>query len=126
MSDIPISPKHGLNPALVVCPCCGADEGVALMGRLKDDAEAPRRILDVGPCSRCTLEFEALKDKGFVLFVIADAGINGPPWPHYRGLHVITRDAASRLFRDVSLHHGCAFISETFAREIGLELPPRT
>lgn len=44
--SITLSEKHGLNPSLTSCPICGKETGgIALMGRLKDDAEAPMRCV---------------------------------------------------------------------------------
>lgn len=33
--SVRLSPKHGLNPSLVVCPICGEPISIALLGRLK-------------------------------------------------------------------------------------------
>ena len=44
--SITLSKKHGLNPSLTSCPICGKETGgIALMGRLKDDMEAPRHCI---------------------------------------------------------------------------------
>ena len=50
-----ISKKHGVNPAMMLCPICGGDSGLALLGRLKNDAKAPRRMVG-NPCDQC-IEF---------------------------------------------------------------------
>ncbi len=42
--SIELSPKHGLNPSLMKCLICGKDTSIALFGKLKDDAEAPKEI----------------------------------------------------------------------------------
>lgn len=53
-SGIKLSPQHGVNPALLACAICGADAGLALMGRLPQDAEAPKRINDGHTlCNEC-------------------------------------------------------------------------
>ena len=39
--SILLSPKHGANPSVARCICCGKDYGVALLGKLKNDEEAP-------------------------------------------------------------------------------------
>lgn len=70
-NSIPISPKHGLNPAMDVCCWCGQPKGVALMGRLKNDAEAPQKIVtSYDPCdtckkkwSNCVIVFEVTHNK---------------------------------------------------------------
>ena len=41
---ITISPKYGLNPSIVICPVCKKDTSLALFGRLKGDAEAPKTV----------------------------------------------------------------------------------
>ena len=42
---ITLSKKHGLNPSITVCPICGKEIGIALLGKLKGDEEAPRKII---------------------------------------------------------------------------------
>lgn len=42
--SIRLSPKHGFNPSIVICPVCGKDTSIALFGRLKGDTEAPKQI----------------------------------------------------------------------------------
>jgi hypothetical protein len=51
-----LSPKHGVNPTLVTCEICGGETNeLALLGRLPDDAEAPRHVSLAGArCAACT------------------------------------------------------------------------
>ena len=66
--NIEISPKHGVNPSVLHCMCCGKEYGVALLGKLKGDAEAPRDIMQ-GFCDDCL----RVIDRGGVLIVeVAD------------------------------------------------------
>lgn len=52
--SIRISQKHGVNPTMMKCFFCGEEKGIALLGRLKGDAEAPRSaFLDDKPCDKC-------------------------------------------------------------------------
>jgi hypothetical protein len=51
--DIKLSEKHGLNPSIAVCPICGKDVGVALFGELKDDEQAPKKVLANEICDEC-------------------------------------------------------------------------
>lgn len=53
--SIPISPKHGLNPTIPICFFCGKERSeIALLGKLPNDAEAPRyAIIDYEPCDEC-------------------------------------------------------------------------
>ena len=51
---IRLSKKHGVNPSLEVCFWCGEPMGVALLGKLKGDAEAPREICtSYEMCDKC-------------------------------------------------------------------------
>lgn len=51
---ITVSEKHGLNPSMMQCYFCGETKGVALLGRLPGDAEAPQSaVFDKEPCDKC-------------------------------------------------------------------------
>jgi hypothetical protein len=139
MSHIMVSEKHGVNPSLMRCPCCGKDTGVALLGRLPNDAEAPRQIPDVEPCEACRAEFTRYKTLGFVCYILqsgAQAEMDRikdedrhksekyrrrvTPWLFYYGVSVLKLEAAQRLFTNMDLSHGCAWIEYTLAKQIGL------
>lgn len=63
---ITLSKKHGLNPSITVCPICGKEEGIALLGHIKGDKEAPRYIQgDI--CDEC--KARVADDKYFVIAV---------------------------------------------------------
>lgn len=49
---IELSPNYGLNPSLLRCPICHKDMGIALLGKLKGDAEAPK-YMDSELCEDC-------------------------------------------------------------------------
>lgn len=53
---ITLSPKHGVNPSLLKCPICGKEYGLALFGRLKGDAEAPKQTTGE-PCDECQQKY---------------------------------------------------------------------
>lgn len=56
--SIPISPKHGVNPSMDLCAFCHKPKGIALMGKLPGDREAPREIItDYEPCDECKEHF---------------------------------------------------------------------
>ena len=100
MSRIILSPKHGLNPSMLVCPICGEPTRVALLGRINDktrhaDIEAPRYMVGQDPCGAC----QKLLDEGNkFLLEVEDMAIRGehkrtgrymvlrpqalPDWPH--------------------------------------------
>ena len=79
---ITLSPKHRLNPSVLHCECCGKDYGVVLLGRLKEDAEAPRDIMQ-GFCNDC----QNVIDQGGVMIVeVADGeGERNPKNPYRTG-----------------------------------------
>ena len=54
--SITLSPKHGLNPSITHCECCGKELGIALFGRLKGDAEAPKQI-EGELCDECKKKY---------------------------------------------------------------------
>lgn len=55
-NDIKLSPKHGLNPAILCCFWCGEPKDViALLGKTdREDSKAPEKlIVDYEPCDKC-------------------------------------------------------------------------
>lgn len=55
---ITLSKKHGVNPSMDVCFWCGEPKGLALCGRMKGDAEAPKRMVtSLSPCDKCREKF---------------------------------------------------------------------
>lgn len=73
--SIKLSEKHGVNPSMQVCFWCGEVIGVALMGRLKGDVEAPREVvLDYSLCDKCKE-----KEKTFIHLIEVVANDNGNP-----------------------------------------------
>lgn len=58
--SILLSPKHGVNPSILHCFICGKETGLALLGKLKDDAEAPRDISNPNEiCEDCRKQLDA-------------------------------------------------------------------
>lgn len=73
--SIELSPEHGLNPSLMKCFICGKDTGIALMGKLKDDAEAPREIYN-DICDECKKILD--NDGRFILEVKDNSSHDNP------------------------------------------------
>lgn len=73
---INLSPKHGVNPSVLHCFICGKETGLALLGKLKDDAEAPRDISN--PSELCDDCKKALKEGKFILEVEDNSEKNNP------------------------------------------------
>lgn len=62
--DIILSKEHGVNPSITMCPVCGKETGIALLGKLKDDAKAPPYMIG-DPCDDCQKKF----DEGYVAII---------------------------------------------------------
>jgi len=54
--NITLSVKHGINPSLVVCPVCKKETSIALFGKLKGDAEAPKTV-EGELCDECKKKY---------------------------------------------------------------------
>ena len=80
--SIKLSPKHGVNPSITHCEGCGKEIGIAMFGRLKGDAEAPRDVA-MGLCDDC----QKVIDQGGVMIVeVADGeGKKNPKNPYRTG-----------------------------------------
>lgn len=65
--SIKLSEKHGVNPSMLCCPVCGKEYGIALLGKLKGDVEAPMRIIGNELCDDCKMK--AGQDKVYLLAV---------------------------------------------------------
>ena len=90
--SIRLSPKHGLNPSLTHCMCCGKEYGIALLGKLKDDAEAPKSIYH-GLCEDC----EKVVEQGGVMLIEVKDGEKSPN-PYRTGRVVgCTKDFKERM-----------------------------
>lgn len=62
---ITLSEKHGVNPSMTICFYCGETTGIALLGKLKGDEEAPKYICNsIEPCDKCKEKY-----KDYVLVV---------------------------------------------------------
>ena len=74
---IPISKKHGVNPTMLICPICLHEtNGLALLGKLPGDAEAPRYSLDREPCADCR---KVIDGGGVMLIEIKDRSTEQNP-----------------------------------------------
>ena len=54
--NITLSPKHGVNPSIVICPVCKKETSIALFGKLKGDAEAPKTV-EGELCDECKKKY---------------------------------------------------------------------
>lgn len=63
---IRVSEKYGVNPSITICPICGKETGIALLGKLKRDKEAPRKIIG-DLCDDCISKLS--NDKIYILAI---------------------------------------------------------
>lgn len=74
---ITVSQKHGVNPTMLICPICHHETGcLALLGKLKGDAEAPRYSLDSQPCDDCR---GVIETGGVMLIEVKDGSTEQNP-----------------------------------------------
>ncbi len=87
-----LSKKHGVNASLLCCEVCGKDYSLALLGKLKGDAEAPKKMYN-GLCDDCKKVIDA--GGALVIEVRDGATINNP----YRTGRIvgITKEGKERL-----------------------------
>lgn len=99
---IKISPKYGLNPTIPVCFWCGKQKNeIALMGRMKDDIEAPKgMVLDYVPCEECQNHM----NMGVAILEASDHPNTENQPPMQKGVYptsrfvVVTTECADRVF----------------------------
>lgn len=93
--SIRISEKHGVNPSMMTCFYCGEVTGIALMGKLPGDAEAPRQCCcSVEPCDKCKEKF-----KDYVLMVEAQSSDSKDPQPTGRWF-ALKKEALNPMYRN--------------------------
>ena len=70
---IKLSKKHGVNPTITLCFWCGESKGIALLGKLPNDAEAPKEaVIDYEPCDKC----KELWNQGIPVVEVSETPIN--------------------------------------------------
>ena len=57
-NSILLSKEHGLNPSILKCYVCGGDIGIALLGKLPNDKEAPKECINGELCNNCIKKLE--------------------------------------------------------------------
>jgi len=86
--SIKLSKKHGLNPSMSICFFCGKEKNeLVIPGRLKGDAEAPRKaVWSYEPCDECR---QYMKE-GVMVCVVKDD--SDPKNPYRTGRLLVIRD----------------------------------
>jgi len=96
MSRLYLSPTHGVNPSVMKCFFCLEDKGVALLGRLKEDKEAPREgVYDFEPCEKCA----GYMKQGIILISVDEKkSASDFKNPYRTGGWVVVKEEAVRRF----------------------------
>jgi hypothetical protein len=119
--SIRLSQKHGVNPSVMLCFVCNESYGVALLGKLRGDAEAPRQgVYERTPCAKC----KDLMKRGVVLISVRDGEETDTPY-RTGGWCVVRDEAIARMIttpelRDVTLHKRLAFVPDAVWDALGL------
>ena len=93
---ITLSPKHGVNPSITHCECCGKEIGIALFGRLKNDAEAPKNVA-MGLCDDCQ---KVIDQQGLLIIEVRNGETGNNPYRTGR-IVGISKEAKERMFKDI-------------------------
>ena len=129
--SIRLSKKHGVNPSILVCPCCQSSEGMglALLGRHTNkktrdyDAEAPRYVLGNEPCDEC----KDYMKQGIIFIEVEDGseGMKNPP--RKSGFWVLREEAVKQMINpqllEAVLKQRVTYIPESAANDLGLPRP---
>jgi len=118
---ITLSEKHGVNSSLMLCYFCGEPSGVALLGRLPQDKEAPRQgVYDLEPCEKC----RDLMKEGIIFVQVKDGESGNEPYRTGK-LAVLKETAVNRVCKpDMAerlIKCRFAFIEESVWNAIGLK-----
>ena len=116
---IRFSPRHGVNPSIGVCYFCNEESGeLILPGKLRGDAEAPRKaVWHKDPCPKC----KGYMKQGIICISVknGESGDN----PYRTGCFVVLKDDAfNRLFKDAepALKLRMCFIEDVAWDAVGL------
>ncbi len=111
---IPLSPKYGANPSILHCICCGEGYGVALLGKLKGDKEAPKDVYE-GLCNSC----QGVVDQGGAMLIEIKDGEEGKEAPYRTGRVVgITKECKERNKMQAPIMYMPHSIFEQFFGEV--------
>lgn len=127
--SIPLSKKYGVNPTIPICFWCGEEKNeIALLGKLKGDAEAPKSTWILGdyePCDECKSKWE----KGIRIVEASHIPLTDKQPPYLQkdayptgNIMVITEDGAKKIFSeeviDKILEKKCVLVDEKTMREL--------
>ena len=96
---IRLSKKHGVNPSVMLCFFCNEPSGVALLGHMKGDVQAPHQgVFDKEPCTKC----KGYMEQGVILISVKDGEEGENPY-RTGGWVVVKVDAVERMLQPEEL-----------------------
>lgn len=107
--SILLSPKHGVNPSITHCEICGKEIGIALLGKLKDDAKAPIDVA-LGLCDDCQKVMDA---EGVIVIEVRDGETGNNPYRTGR-LVGMSKDWKER----VKIEHPVCYMEQSMFSEL--------
>lgn len=119
MSNIKVSQKYGVNPAIPICFFCNEPKNeIILAGRLPGDEEAPKNVVwDMEPCDKC----KGYMEQGVLLISVKNGEKGNNPY-RTGGWVVVKDEAVANIFgKDTAaLKYRMAFIEDEAWDKIGL------
>jgi len=112
---IKLSKKHGVNPSMSICFFCGKEKNeIVLPGKLKGDAEAPRKaVWNYEPCDEC----KKYMSEGVMVCVVKDG--SSPKNPYRTGRSIVIRDEdAKNIFNVDPKTTRFFFLEESAATQV--------
>lgn len=116
-NSIKLSKKHGVNPTIPKCFVCNEDKNeIILMGRLKDDAEAPKNVcFDNEPCNKCKEHMR----KGIIMISVKDGEKDTDNPYRTGGWIVLKEDAFPNMSEEIKRVRMC-FVPDSVWDELNL------
>ncbi len=106
--SIKVSEKHGLNPSICLCPVCRKENGIALLGKLKGDTEAPKYIIDQDLCDECKKQVY----DGKMFFVEVNISVTGEIIGHTGRTIIISKEDAKQILTDSQIVIGYIYVKK--------------
>lgn len=106
--SIQVSEKHGLNPSMCLCPICKKEIGVAILGKLKGDIEAPKYIVGRKLCDECKKQV----DNGKMFFIEVFTSFTGEIIGHTGRVVSMSKEDAKQLLKDDEIAIGYIYVKQ--------------
>lgn len=106
--SIQVSEKHGLNPTMCLCPICKKEIGIAILGKLKGDVEAPKYIVGRELCDECKKQVA----NGKMFFIEVFTSFTGEIVRHTGRVVSMSKEDAKQLLKDDEIAIGYIYVKQ--------------